>query len=325
MCEYSITIPRLSVGSAFCIPLGAMLLVAEWPVNLQFPHPLFLADRCIARTGASNNSSLMSDPAPSRPLRWQIGARIAAMGVGAITWARWREEWPFQKRNLISYEIAILTGVALVIWWLFLSRSARRLRWQVMAGALGLLTLMVATVRLRGWSGDMVPVLEWRWSGTSALQASAIPSARVSKRLPGDFPQFYGPDRTGVLAGPKLASDWTRHPPQILWRKPIGAGWSGFVVLGDVCITQEQRGENECVSAFALSTGQPLWVHTDAARYQSLIAGEGPRATPTIAGNRVFTLGSTGLLNCLDLVAGCSGSCERQSAGMGSIELALNR
>ena len=246
----------------------------------------------------------MSDSAPLKPVRWRIGARIAALGIAAITWVRWREEWPFQKRNMISCEVGLVTGAALVIWWLFLSRATWRTRLRVMAGALGLLALVVATVRVRGVSGDLVPEFGWRWARAAAAQAGAPASAAAAQRLRGDFPQFQGPDRTGVFAGPKLASDWSLHPPQIVWRKPIGAGWSGFVVVGDVCLTQEQRGESECVSAFALATGEPRWVHADTAHYQSLIAGEGPHATPTVSGGRVFTLGSTGILNCIDLTTG---------------------
>ena len=56
--------------------------------------------------------------------------------------------------------------------------------------------------------------------------------------------------------------------------------------------------------ACSLETGAQLWVHADAARYSTTIAGEGPRATPTVVSNRVFTFGATGILNCLDLANG---------------------
>ncbi|MCE9520718.1 MAG: PQQ-like beta-propeller repeat protein [Verrucomicrobia bacterium] len=246
----------------------------------------------------------MSDSSCPPPVRWQIGARIAVLGSVAIAWVRWHDEWPFQKRNLITYEIACVTILALTIWWLFLSRASWRFRLRIVAASLGLCVLAGTLVRLRGMSGDMTPLLEWRWSKSITSQPVTQPTA-VTLAIPhADFPQFRGPDRTGVLAGPKLDSDWTRHPPQLLWRKSIGAGWSGFVVVGDLCITQAQRDESECVSAFALTTGEPRWVHRDPVRYQTLIGGEGPRATPTVSGNRVYTLGSTGLLNCLDLKTG---------------------
>lgn len=238
------------------------------------------------------------------PVRWQIGASIPLLGCIAVAWVRWHDEWPFQKRNLITYEIAIVVMLALIIWWLFLSRASWRMRLRIVAALLGLFVLAGTLVRLRGMSGDMTPLFEWRWAKSLTSQPATHPIAATLASPHTDFPQFRGPDRTGVLAGPKLASDWSHHPPQVLWRRGIGAGWSGFVVVGDLCITQEQRDESECVSAFALATGEPRWVHRDLAHYQSLIGGEGPRATPTVSGNRVFTHGSTGILNCLDLTTG---------------------
>ena len=84
----------------------------------------------------------------------------------------------------------------------------------------------------------------------------------------------------------------------------LAPAWSGFAVVGNVCLTQEQREGSECVVACDLRSGNPLWSHADPARYHTTIAGEGPRATPTVSSNRVFTFGGTGLLNCLDLATG---------------------
>ena len=115
---------------------------------------------------------------------------------------------------------------------------------------------------------------------------------------------IYGPNRDGVLSGPKLDTNWAAHPPVVLWRQKIGAGWSGFAIAGSFCLSHEQLGEKECVIARSLKTGEQLWVRSDTARYNNTVAGEGPRATPTVVSNRVFTLGSTGILNCLDILTG---------------------
>ena len=119
-----------------------------------------------------------------------------------------------------------------------------------------------------------------------------------------DYPQFLGADRNGTVSGVRLADDWAKRPPRLVWRRAIGAGWSGFAVVGGVAVTQEQRGNREMVVAYNIIDGSPKWSHGDEAHFESTIAGEGPRATPTISRGRVFTLGSTGLLNCLDLETG---------------------
>jgi outer membrane protein assembly factor BamB len=119
-----------------------------------------------------------------------------------------------------------------------------------------------------------------------------------------DYPQFLGPSRDATLTGPRLARDWAKHPPRPLWRQAVGEGWSGFAIASGIAVTQEQRGSEERVVAYELATGKPLWSHADEARYATVIAGVGPRATPTIEGGRVYTLGATGLLNALELRSG---------------------
>jgi outer membrane protein assembly factor BamB len=157
-------------------------------------------------------------------------------------------------------------------------------------------------------TGDLVPILEWRWRSTAveSIQSSA-PAGVVADRVlqsTNDYAQFLGPDRTGILAWPLLDRDWSAHPPEVVWRQPVGAAWSGFAVAGEYAVTQEQRGEEEMVVCHDLGTGAVLWAHGDPERYATTIAGEGPRATPTIDGGRVFSMGATGRLNCLDLATG---------------------
>lgn len=119
-----------------------------------------------------------------------------------------------------------------------------------------------------------------------------------------DFPQFLGPDRNGCLRGRALARDWTAMPPRLLWKLPIGPGWSGFAVVRDYAVTQQQLEDLELVVCYSLKSGEVLWSHGNRVRFSSVIAGDGPRATPTIAEGRVFALGSTGILSALALADG---------------------
>lgn len=248
-----------------------------------------------------------SPPLSPPRLRWWPALLILAGITAWIIIVRADADTPFQQRNIHTAQAALAGLALLLLWWTFFSRAPKRLRLAVSAGALAALVLVGALFRIRGVSGDLVPILEPRWAKRSlpGVENSPPPSVPAPAADPrADFPQFLGPDRNAILAGPKLATDWAARPPAVLWRQPLGAAWSGFSIAGGRAYTQEQRDDAECVTCYDLDTGKLLWLHADQARYASTIAGEGPRATPTISGDRVFTFGATGLLNCLDVATG---------------------
>lgn len=200
--------------------------------------------------------------------------------------------------------IVIGTIALSILWLLFLSEMRWRIRFVALA-VLGLVVFIgINLFEFKGFSGDLVPIFEWRWRENRTaflLSSENVSDPQISTK---DYPQFLGQNRNGVISTTRLNLNWDRYPPKLVWQRPVGAGWSGFAIAGNSAITQEQKDDQETVVCYELHTGNVKWSHQDQARYDIPPAGLGPRATPTISGNSVYTVGSTGILNCLDFETG---------------------
>ena len=246
----------------------------------------------------------------SRARRFERWGAIVLMIVAMLVTSRFIHEsiaTSMMGMTFVVYAIPVLS-LAFVLWALassHLSEGPRRVTMVVtILLACGLFTL----VRTGGFTADLDHDFAWRWSETpeerllarASDELTALPSAAAAPDQGAAWPGFRGPDRDSVIPGVQIATDWSASPPVELWRRPIGPGWSSFAVSGDFLYTQEQRGEDEVVSCYNVNTGGPVWKHRDKARFWEANAGAGPRGTPTLSGDRVYTLGATGILNALD-------------------------
>lgn len=247
--------------------------------------------------------TLTVDNTPKSIRWWPLWVVIILAILGTlVTWIT--DAGHRQDRILLTTMIVIGTIILSILWLLFLSEMRWRMKFVALAALILVGFLGTNLFEFKGFSGDLVPIFEWRWQErqTTFLSRSEIVSdPQISAT---DYPQFLGQHRDGVISTTQLNLDWENAPPQLIWRRPVGAGWSGFAIAGNSAITQEQENDKEKVVCYELYTGDVKWSHHDYARYDTPPAGLGPRATPTISGNRVYTVGSTGILNCLDFETG---------------------
>lgn len=207
--------------------------------------------------------------------------------------------------NVLTFLLVLIWLLAATVWFLFRSGFERRLRGMVGVALIAVLFLFFALFRLESVAGDFIPSFAWRFSAAAdrSLEApvgTVSGSADLRTTTPWDFPQFLGPDRDVAIETVTLARDWEGNPPELLWRQPIGAGWSGFAVVNGYAVTQEQRGDLEMVTCYRLETGELVWSYALENRYESVIAGNGPRATPTIDDGVVYAMSSNGRLLALE-------------------------
>ncbi len=250
----------------------------------------------------------------SRGIRWwPLAVFVAPLVVAIVVLARIPTD-DRQSINMLSMLLGAIAAALAFTWLVALSRLRWRVRLATVAGLAVLGALFVAMVRVNGVTGDLMPILEWRFAAKADPVDRALPESERTtdasapeRAVPADaadFPEFFAPGRDGKLDGPALATDWDANPPEELWRRPVGEGWSGFAVAGRDAITQEQYAEDEAVVCYDLLTGDVRWSHRDRARYETTAGGIGPRATPTIGGEHVYTLGATGILNAFERVSG---------------------
>ncbi len=172
---------------------------------------------------------------------------------------------------------------------------------------LGAVLAMSITLFLQsyGITGAYAFELHSRWSpalGAGSWTQSAAPKApsagaKIEAAIAtAEWPAFRGADRMGHTKASKLATDWKANPPKLLWKKPVGAGWSSFAVAGAFAFTQEQRGPSEVVACYEVATGNEVWTQQREARFDEPMGGPGPRATPTLADGGVFVTSAPGVL-----------------------------
>ena len=143
------------------------------------------------------------------------------------------------------------------------------------------------------------------------LLIALIPLLLVGQVSGEDWPEWRGRGRLGVWTETGILESFPEEGLDYKWRTPLRGGYSGpSVANGRVFVTDYQAtdGMKGTERALALdeATGEILWAHEWAVDYAGLAPtyAIGPRATPTVDGDRVYALGAMGALKCFDVVSG---------------------
>ena len=261
-------------------------------------------------------------PAPRRSRLRLIGSGIALLAVLSFP-AAWLLAGPLTgddgtRETILLLATGSAAALAAAIWVAALSGWSWPVKGAVLGGAAA--ALLLAGVLLRPTVDGAMKIngFAWRFGETPEDRVAAFAAANAPAPAapagdlppltagPGDWPGLLGRDRDGRVPDAAIRTDWQERTPRTLWRHPVGPGWGGFSVVGDRCFTLEQRGEEETVACYDAATGDPLWTHAVPARFVriDLQGRDGPASTPTFHDGRVFSMGATGVVTCLDARTG---------------------
>jgi outer membrane protein assembly factor BamB len=263
-------------------------------------------------------------PRRSSRLWFPTGVLLIATCAAVAIWF-WPSELEGASRMAGTVLVAAVTVLLLAFWLLFLARFSRWLRLGAIAVFVAAGVAFGLSVREVHFLGDMLPTFSFRWEKDHdtlleeerAKQAATAPSATAQDRSETNNSSFdfFGAGRDGIVSNSKLDPEWSSHPPKQLWHQLVGGGYAGFALRDGWAVTIEQRRDDEAVVRYDAATGRETWAHKYRAHFQEPLGGPGPRATPIIvdlAGNpkndkadkKVYALGATGILKCLDLDSG---------------------
>jgi len=155
----------------------------------------------------------------------------------------------------------------------------------------------MSVVSLKPWM-VVVSILALAPAGPDPAVAPQTPAG------PADWYQWRGPNRDGKAHERGLLQEWPAGGPPLAWRASgAGTGYSSFAASGGRLFTQGAREGTEYVMAFDAATGRKVWETARGRRFRNE-RGDGPRGTPTVDGGRLYALGGTGDLACLDVATG---------------------
>ena len=139
-----------------------------------------------------------------------------------------------------------------------------------------------------------------RWAG---LLLAATPVVATSLTVPGDWPQWRGPNRDAISVERGLLEEWRDGEPPVLWRIPIGEGFSSVSVSQGRLYTLWDEDESEFLVSLDAANGKELWRQRVDSSFTNRW-GNGPRSTPAVDSGVVYAVSARGKLVAVDAADG---------------------
>lgn len=211
--------------------------------------------------------------------------------------------------NVATFALLFLAALLGTVWFVFRSAHSAKLRYGSLVGLIVMAFVLPWVLEVRGFSGEMVPVLGLRGgsaTGPSATAPSTESTAGVdlTSSTPYDFAGFLGSARDTRVDSVRLAHDWVTTPPKLLWKQPVGSGWGGYAVVNGYAATLEEREGRELVTLYNVETGALIWAREIGGAFAHVLGGAGPRSTPLIHEGVVYAMGVRGHLVALEGATG---------------------
>lgn len=213
--------------------------------------------------------------------------------------------------NIISFALLLIGFGTFLLWFCLMSDYPAWARLVPVVALVVAGSVFATCYEVVGVNGGLVPKIVRRGEqrhdealAAEPLAESSSVSVDISETTPEDFPGFLGPNGDSAVRDIAINPDWVANPPAQEWVRDIGAGWSAFSVVNGFAFTMEQRGPDEMVTCYRVDDGSPCWAHSIETRHATIMGYLGPRSTPTVVDGRVYAMGATGILRCLDGATG---------------------
>ncbi|HIA47256.1 MAG TPA: alcohol dehydrogenase [Candidatus Hydrogenedentes bacterium] len=139
-------------------------------------------------------------------------------------------------------------------------------------------------------------------SGTDEIVVATADSSQGGE----DWPRFLGPRRDGTSSETGFLTEWSEDGPPVLWERHIGEGYGAPVISKGKLIFFHRIDDHEVIECVnAEDASQVFWTQRYPTTYvDDYGSNNGPRSSPTIDGEHVYTYGAQGMLTCVDFQTG---------------------